>query len=90
MMCCLGHISLQCGFTQGEINYVTSPGKLTERLYHKPIPEEYRWLADDGCNSDLSSDMMRINDDKEISDSVRELELKLIVQKAGHELEFIN
>jgi hypothetical protein len=97
-MCCLGGIARQCGITGivGEL----SPAGVEEDQWDK-FPEPLRPLKKPHTlkgvplanktyndNSDLATDMMKVNDDEGISDEEREAKLKELCAPHGIELEF--
>lgn len=97
MMCCLGHISLQCGLTERQILHRTTPyraitndGFLGQKVFNVPVG--FDWLLNDShdSTSEIAGEMMNVNDSIELSEEIREKRLIELAAKAGHELEFIN
>lgn len=97
MMCCLGHVSLQCGLTERKILNKTTPyraltneGILGQKIFNVPVGLD--WLLNDShdATSEIAAQMMNVNDLMDLSEELREEQLRELAAKAGHELEFIN
>lgn len=88
-MCCLGHISLQCGVPQDVLLENGEPCNLLEEL--DDVVEKISFLLNDDFsdNSILTENAMHINDDGLITHAKREQELKDLFAASNIELEFI-
>lgn len=96
-MCCLGHISLQCGITQDEIMNVLAPAGIIDEAWGlfpeplRPMKRPYRGINKTwNDNSGLAHVMMGLNDDETITDEDREHRLKQIAASRGIKLEFVD
>lgn len=90
-MCCLGFFVRQCGFKIKDIENITSPEIVV--AHNKQISPDnliYRLLRDGRLDSDITYELMRINDSNKISEEVREKELTRLFKKIKFEVEFIN
>lgn len=93
MMCCLGHVSLQCGLTAEEILDRADPASVSDEAAPK-----ISWLltdADDDserqfANNPSCAEAMETNDDEELADADREKAIVSIFANWGHELTFVN
>lgn len=93
-MCCLGHISKQCG---AKLNtFYGMPEDLAIDVHSKP----YALLKDflisidvtarrDFYNNDLAGKAAIINDSRKTSDKQREAKLTKLFAKAGYKLKFV-
>lgn len=86
MMCCLGQMALQCGYTPEQIESITEPNAFP--TVEKDLFPSY--ILNDGHQTQTCVRMMDINDRRDISDSEREERLKNEVAQFGDELEFVN
>lgn len=86
-MCCLGFLGLACGYTKKEILGVQTPACASRRIDAKA-----KWpsllLNKEGGDSIFGDDLMRMNDNREIKDSVREAELKELFKEINYEVVF--
>jgi hypothetical protein len=85
MRCCIGFVGQQCGVPDSKIlNRDVVNGEL--RLVVKGFPD---WMYDLSSYSDIEM-AYETNDDPDISDTKRELKLKVIFVRHGDTIEFIN
>lgn len=90
-MCCLGHISLQCGVPGIELQNVGSP-KNVASLVLLDFLSTYRlteWGYRSGVETtSLTNSAIEINDDKYLSDTEREKKLTTLFAGHGYTLKF--
>lgn len=88
-MCCLGQILKQCGIPDEQLESGSVPGDIE-------LPDEVESIAtrsDPSYNpsdTEHSFNMMGVNDDIGLSDSLREERLHELAEKAGFSLQFID
>lgn len=84
--CCLGFYALECGLKE-------------ENILNAGIPKDVaiegaKWdtflLTDDGLTSQMSKELMRLNDNDFITDEVREWELKKVFENCGVAVSFVD
>lgn len=87
--CCLGFYSLACGLPEEAIR---DRGTVTNACFggSYPVPEEMQFLVHGRISSEVGGQLMRINDNSNISDDEREKQLTSIFASHGVEVEFIN
>lgn len=90
MMCCLGQVSLQCGYTPEDILDIASPGGVFKEHNYEANPA-FSWLTDstnEFLDSKLAGQAMLVNDEECLDDETREASLVSIFAEAGHTLTF--
>lgn len=80
-MCCLGQVCEQLGFPLSVLRNKSTPMELDE---------EIESLVVEAQDSNLTEEMMAVNDQKEIPDSERESSLSKLAQQAGFSLKFVD
>jgi hypothetical protein len=86
-MCCLGFISIACGYTSNEILGISSPSKLmynTVNTVNTINTTVFNKLAVE------ETEMMNINDEHIVTEVNRESKLIKLAAKVGVELVFVN
>jgi hypothetical protein len=84
-MCCLGFFGLENGANKDDILNCSSPQGVGSRLV-KHFP---RLTKRNGFNNALCNEMMRTNDDMELSDSKRIKILRNLFRQIGWKLKFV-
>ena len=85
--CCLGFLSLACGYTTEEIEEEVAPGLVVKTLNKNLFPETIADLA--GTNTDLTNSLMFVNDSYHYaSDTDREIKLTELFAEGGIEVTF--
>lgn len=83
-MCCLGQICLQLGLKRPDILGVASPDSLSSNNKVKILNNKH------GCNSELASKAIEINDNMHTTVQEKEKKLKSLFSKFKHKIEFYN
>lgn len=83
-MCCLGFVGLACGYTPGQIGGRGDPQDVTHDL-PSLWPKE---LLEYGNNSQLTADLVKVNDSPFMGDHEREEQIMQLLWKAGFDVEF--
>lgn len=86
-MCCLGHISQQCGLRG--LRGVAGPGALKEANERVPFLVPTGYLSGGGGESKLTPDAIEINDNPRLSQKERETALKELFAKHKIKLTFV-
>lgn len=87
-MCCLGHMLLQCGATEGQIEGLSSPAKV------KNIPSAASWMVEPHQtirinNTYVVGYLMEVNDSTTLPATDRENEISTLLATVGHTVEFV-
>lgn len=91
--CCLGFACLAVGLDEYVINDVQDPNSLRFKLPNNTLPEALQELVGPAyCldNSLTCSDLMRINDQLDYDDTLREEDLVRLGKQVQLEFEFVN
>lgn len=83
-MCCLGFLALACGYTRKNISGYAEPTCLVDNKFPLGLIDE-KGRSTPKCNS-----LMDINDSETFTDSVRELELKILFKKINVRVQFVD
>lgn len=92
-MCCLGFLGTSCGFKKKDMLHIDTPANLSYKLgvsiakWPDGVVNELGTFA---ANSKWTTQAMKINDNGEISDKMREAELKKHFKQIGYLISFIN
>jgi len=96
-MCCIGFVSLKCGYTKKQISGLSTPARLDLSLIEKGSIIErllYRGknnrLLSSSKNNAVCKELMKINDDRSLSNKIREAKLKETGLKIGIKFVFKN
>lgn len=84
-MCCLGQIANQCRVAKAHLKDRGTPAQVGTSIAGK-----IKDFVMEGNNTPLSYDAMKINDDEEITDKVREKRLISLFKKHGITLTFVD
>jgi hypothetical protein len=83
-MCCLGFLALQCGYTPADILDKENPaGVDSTSMFPTSIVKS-------NLDTPICKRLMVINDDVNLDEPTRELELKRLFKKAGYLAQFID
>lgn len=89
--CCLGFYSLACGYTEKELEGISSPSILfkcidiSKNLFHNTI-----YNAEERCDTEITKELIRANDYRHIDDVTRENTIAALFKEAGIDVEFVN
>lgn len=86
-MCCLGFVCNQLGIDEAHLERIPTPRRLLSELRKKI--KDYPFL-DEGFNSALSKDAMKINDNPGLPSPEKEKQLTELFKKNGLTLNFVD
>lgn len=86
-MCCLGHICVQQKVSKASLLDAAFPDDIQTKAAEQKLAGTL--LDDEGNDSDLTSDAVKINDDETMTRAEREAALKELFRKHGHTLTFV-
>lgn len=87
-MCCLGHVSLQCGLTEQDIRCRLMPENVKTKYLLNIKKKNPDYINNDFCDTTFSKRAATINDTR-MSDYERESRLKVEFETWGHTVIFI-
>lgn len=91
--CCLGFLAREVGYSKEEINDLGCPSDAARETGDNKFPKGFlRWrrntLSEPWIDTKVCRKMMDVNDDKEITNKLREEKLTKLFAKVGIKVEF--